>query len=438
VAEETTAGSIWSSSLTGRYELGALVGCGSMAEVYRAEDLHLRREVAVKLFQPDPGPRTWQRFGEEVRVLAQLSHPGLVSIYDAGMDGVRPFLVTQLVPGGSLSHRLHAGPLAPAAVVRLGTALAEALDHVHGRGIVHRDIKPSNILLGTEGEPYLADFGIAHLAGAVRLTRSGEVVGTAAYLAPEQLTGGALSPAIDVYGLGLVLLECLTGELAFPGVSQAESALARLHRRPRVPDTVPSGLAALLDTMTDPDPARRPAADQVAGALRELDTTSPAYATPVVAPPDLATARTPYPLLITDPGTVRPGPTATAVAPPAAFGAPRRIPFVRSRTRVIAATAGFAVAVAVGLALILGAPGTNVRQPPVRAIPPDPSVPATSVTAGPAVPSNVAALSTPTAVPPAPPAAGPPAGGPPAAGRPAGHGPKPGKPKGPGGGKPRK
>jgi hypothetical protein len=423
-----------------------MLGCGSMAEVYQAEDLQLCRDVAIKLFQPDPGPLTWQRFGEEARVLAQLSHPGLVSIYDAGMDESRPFLVMLLVPGGSLSHQLRTGPFPRARVLRIGIALAEALDHVHGRGIVHRDIKPSNILLGNSGEPYLADFGIAHLAGAVRLTKSGEVVGTAAYLAPEQLTGGALTPAIDVYGLGLVLLECLTGELAFPGGSQVESALARLHRRPHIPEAVPSRLAALLEAMTDPDPAQRPSACQCAAVLRALDTSSTATASPAaVCPADRvamtpAPRRVPLPLLTTAPGTfqvTRPGgmPLAAAAiaraAPPAEPGHPCRTPFGRSPKRAFAAAAGLAIAFAAGLALLLGALGAATRQPPSQGIPAGPRVPATSATSAhtavPA-PSAVAAVTTSHAV--APPPAGPPVS----------HAPHPkpappGKAKGHGGGK---
>jgi hypothetical protein len=416
-----------------------------MAEVYRAEDLHLRREVAVKLFQPNPGPLTWQRFGEEARVLAQLSHPALVSIYDAGMDGARPFLVMRLVPGGNLNQRLLTGPLTPAQVVRIGTALAEALDHVHGRGIVHRDIKPSNILMGHEDEPHLADFGIAHLAGAVRLTRSGEVVGTAAYLAPEQLTSGVLTPANDVYGLGLVLLECLTGELAFPGVSQAESALARLHRRPDIPAAVPSGLAALLEAMTAADPAQRPSAYECAGVLRALDTGSPAYAAlAVVRTPDLAVTpapnQVPLPHMMATPGMVsaaHPGGTPlseTAVTPSAKPTRTYRTPFVHRRMHAFVAAAGFVVAVVAGLALMLGSPGAGSRQPPGQATRPGPGVPVTSVTSvrtAPAMPAPnvVAAITTsPAAAPPT--VAGPPVG--------SATQPKhvaPGKAKGHGGGK---
>jgi serine/threonine protein kinase len=258
----------WNARLSERYRLGSLLGSGSAAEVRRAEDTRLHRDVAVKLFPADPDPVTQRRFGAEAQVLAQLQHPGLVSIYDAGIDGHRPFLIMQLVEGQCLRSRIAGQPMSPPAMARVGIAMAEAMDHMHRRGVVHRDVKPSNILVDQEGDPHLADFGIARQAGQDRITGTNELVGTACYLAPEQLTAASVDPPIDVYALGLVLVECLTGELVYPGDDQLSSALSRLDHEPRIPADLPVRLAALLRAMTSTDPARRPTARQCADTLR--------------------------------------------------------------------------------------------------------------------------------------------------------------------------
>jgi serine/threonine protein kinase len=158
------------------------------------------------------------------------------------------------------------------AVRELGARLADALDHVHGHGIVHRDVKPGNVLLDGLARPHLADFGLAHLLGGLHLTGTGQVMGTAAYLAPEQVRGADVTPATDVYALGLVLLECLTGRREFDG-RRAEAALARLHRPPQVPDGLPYDLTRTLALMTSLVPHRRPTAAACAHALRGGGTT---------------------------------------------------------------------------------------------------------------------------------------------------------------------
>ncbi len=285
----------WDSPLAERYRLDGLLGRGSMADVHQAEDTRLRRTVAIKLFRPDPDPLAQQRFGAEARVLAQLSHPGLVSIYDAGIDAARPYLVLELVHGESLRSRLLSGPLTPAEVIRLGTSLAAAIHHVHQRGIVHRDIKPANILLDAEGDPHVADFGIALLIGAAELTNTTEIVGTVAYLAPEQILGKQITPAADIYALGLVLLESLTGKPVYPAAGDVTSALTRLHRPPRVPLTVPPRLAALLAAMTDTDVHRRPTAGHCVDTLRMLNSRPPLAQSPLHRPPALVRQRSrPY------------------------------------------------------------------------------------------------------------------------------------------------
>jgi serine/threonine protein kinase len=192
----------------------------------------------------------------------------LVSVFDVGLVSDRPYLVMQLVDGDSLACRLLDGPLPVEDTMRIGAVLADALAHAHRRGVVHRDVKPSNILLDAENMPYLTDFGIALLSGSTRLTSADEIIGTPAYLAPEQILGEPIGPPADVYALGLVLLECVTGEMEYSGGTRLEAALARLHRPPRVPATLPDELADLLRAMTDKEPCRRPTAEECAQRLR--------------------------------------------------------------------------------------------------------------------------------------------------------------------------
>lgn len=256
--------------LANRYRVGELLGSGGMAEVRRGRDTLLARDVAIKLFQPGHDPADAQRFDNEIRTLAGLSHPGLVAVYDADPDGETPYMVLELVEGRTLRGRLADGPMGVEDVRRLGAALADALAHVHAHGFVHRDVKPSNILLGEDDVPRLADFGLARLTDSARLTRADQVVGTAAYLAPEQVRGAEITPAVDVYALGLVLLECLTGHREYGG-AEIEAAVARLHRAPEVPDGLPSDLKRLLILMTSLSVARRPTASECARALLATD-----------------------------------------------------------------------------------------------------------------------------------------------------------------------
>ena len=172
--------------LAGRYELGAAVGGGGSAQVHRAWDRKLQRPVAVKLFAPGVSGPDRVRRGQELQTLARLTHPGLVELHDAGRDADRDFLVMQLVEGPSLADLVTRGPLPVPMVVGLGAALAEALAYVHAAGVTHRDLKPDNVLLDEQGRPLLADFGIALLVDGTRVTVAGDVVGTAAYLAPSR------------------------------------------------------------------------------------------------------------------------------------------------------------------------------------------------------------------------------------------------------------
>lgn len=269
--------------LTGRYRLGERIGSGGMADVYEAVDTRLGRPVAVKVFRPGPGPQTEDRLTAEAVLLARLQHPGLVTVYDSGRQDDRTYLVMQLVEGPTLHSVLESGPLPEACVAALGAGLARALAHVHRADIVHRDVKPSNVLLDPAGEPHLADFGIALLADATRQTAPDVLTGTAAYLAPEQVEGGCVGPAADVYALGLVLLECLKGTMEYPG-TPLEAAVARLLRAPELPAWISPELADLLRAMTAKDPAARPDAEQCARTLAALTAHNAPRPLPVTAP----------------------------------------------------------------------------------------------------------------------------------------------------------
>lgn len=256
--------------LPARFRVEGLLGRGVGTAVYGAYDDELDKPVAVKLFPADLDPAACYRIAGEARALDRLDHRRLVSVFDGGVHRGRPYLVMQLIRGQSLSARLRSGALSPDAALPLVALLADGLSHVHGRGVVHRDVKPSNVLLDQQGLPYLSDFGIALVPGQSRVTRADEVVGTPAYLAPEQILGGRLGPAVDIYALGLVLLECLTGHREYDGTSRMKAALARLERSPRIPDTLPAPLAGLLRRMTAVDPTRRPSADRCVDVLSTM------------------------------------------------------------------------------------------------------------------------------------------------------------------------
>ena len=264
--------------LGGRYRLGDMIGRGGMASVYTAKDTNLGRDVALKLFAPQSADADELRRQEaEIELLATLNHPSLVTLFDAGTDTripeePRPFLTMELVDGQDLRARIRHSQLPLAEIAVIGAGVSDALAYVHSLGIIHRDIKPANILLvpvrpGEPLRPKLTDFGIARIMDGTRLTATGTMVGTAAYLSPEQSRGADLGPASDIYSLGLVLLECIKGEVEYPG-SAVESAVARLHRAPGIPDSVPAEWANLIRSMTALDPLDRPSAADLEVALR--------------------------------------------------------------------------------------------------------------------------------------------------------------------------
>ena len=337
-----------------RYRLGEVIGRGGMAEVYRADDLKLARLVAVKLLLSDAGdPTDRDRFVAEARTLAMLSHSGLVTVLDAGFgssgrqDAVaggehdRPFLVMELVDGPTFGQRMKNGPMTLHDLAPIAAQVAEALAYVHARGIVHRDVKPGNVLIGHDETVKLADFGIARLIEQQsHHTATGVAIGTAAYIAPEQVSGGTVTGAADVYALGLVLLEAITGRREYAG-SPTEAALARLQRPPRIP-TLHAGWDDLLAGMTALDPGARPSAAAVAAWLR-AGLTEPAPVG-IVGRPDPSTS----PILAATPqdSDARPGPASPMTRP----------------------TTDPAVATAVATAVAVKPTATPVTQPRTSAI----------------------------------------------------------------------
>lgn len=381
--------------LDGRYRLGECVGTGGMGRVYRAEDIALGRTVAIKMVHPDvEDASAIDRARGEVAVLASLSHPSLVTLFDAQLTPGRPdYLVMEFVEGPTLSARLEHGPLSPVDATQLAAELAEALHVVHAAGIVHRDVKPSNVLLAQTNVPgrafraKLADFGIAYLLDGARLTTPGMVVGTAAYLSPEQARGADPTPASDVYSLGLVLLEALTGQRAFPRSTPVEALAARQSTPPVIPDSVPAPWAGLLTRMTALDPAERPTAIEVArsaAALAREPGLAPPVAAALAAPPliaagDTGTAAT-VPLATgADAATMRMpsgDDAATAVLPPAdavpaAANSAGRFTEAPSRRRVRPAAlliGGAAVAAGLAAAGIWAAGGADAPTPERSAV----------------------------------------------------------------------
>jgi serine/threonine protein kinase len=239
-----------------------------MGTVYRAIDTRLGRPVAVKLIV-ESAAADEERFRAEVRTLAHLSHPHLVRLLDAGISDGRLFFVMELIEGLTLGTRLQEGPLSTDEAAVLGSGVASALAYVHRAGIVHRDVKPANILIDRDGAPHLADFGIARLVGSTGMTATGLALGTPAYLAPEQVQGDRIGPEADVYALGLVLVECITGARAFTGTA-SEVTAARLHRSPELPAWLQPEWRQVLTAMTALAPAERPTAGAVHKHLAEL------------------------------------------------------------------------------------------------------------------------------------------------------------------------
>jgi tRNA A-37 threonylcarbamoyl transferase component Bud32 len=252
------------TQLSGRYRLDAQVGAGGMSTVYRAFDTVLERQVAVKLMHRDiaHNPDQLERFRREARAVAQLNHPHIVQVIDAGEDDGMPYIVFEFVEGQTLKERIrHFGRLDIPESVAYAIEIARALGAAHERGIVHRDVKPQNILVDEEGSAKVTDFGIARTLEQEGLTADGRVLGTTDYVSPEQALGHAVTGQSDLYSLGVVLYEMLVGDVPFHGENQV--AVAMKHVREELPDVqwrrpeVSSALASLLDRATAKDLAQR-------------------------------------------------------------------------------------------------------------------------------------------------------------------------------------
>lgn len=298
-------------TLGGRFQLTTRIAIGGMGEVWKAKDLILGRIVAIKVLKEeytgDPG--FLQRFRAEARHTALLNHVGIANVFDYGEEEGSAYLVMELVPGQPLSSIIeHEQVLSPERTLSMISQTARALSVAHAQGLVHRDIKPGNLLITPDGRVKVTDFGIARLADQVPLTQTGQVMGTAQYLAPEQATGQTATGASDIYSLGVIGYECLTGHRPFSGESQIAIALAQVNDAPPpLPDTLPRPVRALLMSMLAKDPKNRPAdaikLAEAADAIRNGDIAAAHAAVPgmllfedtngpVTAPTSVQTAAT--------------------------------------------------------------------------------------------------------------------------------------------------
>jgi serine/threonine-protein kinase len=261
-----------------RYELEELVGTGGMSSVYKARDRLLERNVALKVLHPhySDDAEYVERFRREARSVAQLSHPHIVTVIDRGEDGGQQFIVFEFIDGENLKQLIgRIGPLPVRRAVELALEIADALAFAHDHGLVHRDVKPQNVLVTPDGDAKVTDFGIARSLDVEQgVTQTGTVLGTSNYLSPEQASGQPVTPATDVYSLGVVLYELLTGEVPFPGENFVAVAMKHINEPPpdlteRRPD-VPLRLVAAVERALEKDPSRRfQSMDAFASELRQ-------------------------------------------------------------------------------------------------------------------------------------------------------------------------
>ena len=272
----------------GKYTLLAQIGEGGMGAVYRSVHPQLHRPVAIKVILGNATAETRNRFLREAHMATQLSHPHIVRVYDVDEDNGILYIVMELVEGQSLSALLRQGRMPLEQVLRIGTELALALDYAHSHDVIHRDLKPGNVLLRPNGSTVLVDFGLARLAGSgsgEQLTQSGMVIGTLAYMAPEQIQAQALDGRTDIYALGVLLFQMITGRLPFEG-DTAQMLFSHVYNQPPAPSTtgalLPPALDSLIVAMLAKHPASRPQrAAEVADVLKAISAnaaTPPAYA----------------------------------------------------------------------------------------------------------------------------------------------------------------
>jgi tRNA A-37 threonylcarbamoyl transferase component Bud32 len=302
--------------VAGRYELIELVGRGGMSSVYKARDSLLERNVALKILHEhhSSDEEFVERFRREARSVAQLSHPNIVTVIDRGEDGGRQFIVFEFVEGESLKQFVdRTGRLDCRTAVELTIEIARALGFAHQQGLVHRDVKPQNVLMNGDGKPKVTDFGIARSLDVDGVTQTGTVLGTSNYLAPEQAAGDVVSAQTDVYSLGVVLYELLTGDVPFHGDNFVAVAMKHMQERPRdvreLRPEAPPRLAAVVARALEKDPRDRYASmedlcGELAACLDDLEPEADADATMIVAPV--------------------PGERRAAATPPARRRSPRR------------------------------------------------------------------------------------------------------------------
>ena len=364
-------------TLGGRYTLQSLLATGGMGQVWRGRDELLRRDVAVKVlrgeFSGDPTFRA--RFRAEAQHAAGLVHPHIATLFDygEGSDGADgdpvAWLVMELVQGESLAGVLARGPVDPPETARLLRDAAAGLGAAHAAGVVHRDVKPGNVLVAADGTVKITDFGIARSAASAALTGTGQIIGTAQYLAPELVSGLPATPASDVYSLGLVGYQCLTGRLPFDGDSPVQVALMQVNAQPGpLPESVPAGLRAVVERALEKDPARRFADGTAMRAA--LDGT--------VAPgPAAARADT---VVLSDAAAPPPA-TRVLTPPPASAPASPSVPAAATRGRHRALLAALAALLALVAAVVVvlqttgdGDPSAPAPTSTSSAPAPDPTV----------------------------------------------------------------
>lgn len=276
------------SVIAGRYQVEAQIGQGGMASVYRAEDIQLGRKVAVKVLhaQYAEDQEFVERFRREAKAAAQLQHPGIVSVYDTGSWEGTWYIAMELLEGPTLKERLVAeGRIAPGEAIAITEQILRAVRAAHRDGIIHRDLKPHNVILDEDGRPKVTDFGIAR-RGASDMTATGSILGTAHYIAPEQAQGEVITPRTDLYAVGVVLYEMLTGRTPFEGDSAVSIALAHVNNTPRSPRSLVPEISPALDAVVLRALAKRPS-DRFADADAFLAALSDAARgiAPVYAPP---------------------------------------------------------------------------------------------------------------------------------------------------------
>ncbi len=299
-------------TLAGRYQLGSVIGRGGMGTVYRGSDLVLERTVAVKVISGPLAaeePARIARMEREAKATAALAHPAVVTVYDAGVDGVTPFIVMEHLVGRDLAAELRErAPLPARETMRIAEQVASALAAAHAAGLIHRDIKPANVLITNTGAVKVLDFGIARARDGTVLTQAGGVAGTAAYMAPELAMGGEADERSDVYSLGCLIYAMLSGAPPFSGQTDAAILHQHVNARPRSLQAsslrLPEGLAEMVEEMLSKSPDARPQnAGDVAERLRRMALASP----PTVATqtrPDRPTAEMP-PIVRSKPSTSR-------------------------------------------------------------------------------------------------------------------------------------